>query len=110
MPCNVGEYSLEGVEACTVCPGGYQCADQTNNPVQCLAGTYAPAGNDSCQDCEAGYECPTDGLSDHVACAAGYYQENTQQTSCNQCPKGKRSTWTRGYKTFFMLNSTEHEI
>ena len=87
--CSVGYYSLEGHEACIPCPGGSECSDQTAMPVLCLAGTYAPPANDTCISCEAGYKCPTDGLSDHVACADGYYQENTDQTSCNQCQQGK---------------------
>ena len=38
------------------------------------------------------------------------YREETEK--CNQFPLGnyQRETWLRGYKTFFMLNSVEHEI
>ena len=34
------------------------------------------------------------------------YEVADVQPDCTDC----RETWTRGYKTFFMLNSVEHEI
>ena len=86
--CASGYYSLGSQESCLPCLAGYKCADATVSPVECSSGTYAPNASVTCTSCDAGYECPSAGLEAQVSCASGYYQENTGQTSCTQCPQG----------------------
>ena len=67
----------------------YSCVDRIN-AVPCTAGTFVAADKLSCDPCLAGHYCPVDKLDAPVVCSNGTYQNATNQTSCIQCPAGKR--------------------
>ena len=66
----------------------YSCADRI--AVACSAGTFVAPDKLSCEQCLAGHYCPVDKIDAPVICSNGTYQNATGQTSCIQCPAGKR--------------------
>lgn len=86
--CATGYYSLDAATACIPCPGGYDCSNQAGALTVCLAGTYSNNATGGCINCPVGSYCPTNGLTEHIPCAAGWFQTSAQQTSCTECGQG----------------------
>ena len=84
--CPDGYYSGTKQAACTVCPQGSSCVNQTS-VVGCPAGTYSQEGELHCTKCEAGLTCDDRGNPKY--CSQGWYSNNGACTSCSDnhyCP------------------------
>ena len=82
ITCSDGQYIKDG--KCTSCPAGtfQKGNNRATSCTPCSAGTYSSAGASSCKTCEAGYACNN---GTRTACATGYYQNATGQSSCKKC-------------------------
>ena len=96
--CPIGTYSTSiqatSIDICQACTAGYACSTiaMSSRPGvsdKCEAGFYCPSGSNSTQAnvCPEGYRCPT-GIGKPIACEPGFYQPNTQQTTCETCLQG----------------------
>ncbi|PIK41162.1 hypothetical protein BSL78_21986 [Apostichopus japonicus] len=78
---------------CLPCTAGYYCAGSGNpEPTDvCQAGYYCPPGQreptPAEYNCTLGHYCPT-GSTEPVRCDSGYYQDETGQFACKDCPEG----------------------
>ncbi|PIK35709.1 hypothetical protein BSL78_27465 [Apostichopus japonicus] len=78
---------------CLPCTAGYYCAGSGNpEPTDvCQAGYYCPPGQREPTppeyNCTLGHYCPA-GSTEPVRCNSGYYQDETGQLACKDCPEG----------------------
>ena len=93
-PCLIGTYrDTAGATAagdCTTCSGSVQCNERgMTGPGEeitiCNAGNYCLDGN--VDPCDPGYYCEVN-VEEQTACDSGYYQPNSQQSECLECPEG----------------------
>ena len=96
QPCKEDSYSYQGSNSCTACPGNYTSA-LYQSYCECPAGMY---WNYPLKNC---IECPPD-----------HYNDQTNQTRCNECPehsnsqsRSERCSCKAGYK---LLNISHCEI
>ena len=96
QPCEGDSYSYQGSSSCTACPGNYTSA-LYQSYCECPAGMY---WNYPLKNC---VECPPD-----------HYNDQTNQTRCNECPehsssqsRSERCSCKAGYK---LLNISHCEI
>ncbi|KAH8052004.1 hypothetical protein JL722_10451 [Aureococcus anophagefferens] len=107
--CEVGTYSTEGSDTCTLCPSGYSSdAEGASECEACPVGKYKGAGSGPCLDCaaakyadeegssdcklaEAGSFVGSTGASASTACFAGTYSA-TASSACATCEVGTYST------------------
>mmetsp|Transcript_50620 Transcript_50620/g.69372 ORF Transcript_50620/g.69372 Transcript_50620/m.69372 type:complete len:110 (+) Transcript_50620:1502-1831(+) len=94
--CPAGTYSTaSGATSqldCIPCPEGLVCASDGISvlPVaNCDAGYFCGGGAEAATQtpCSAGYKCEQ-GTRAEIRCEAGYYQDETQQDTCKDCPAG----------------------
>ena len=86
LACAAGTVSTsEGAVACTPCPAGFSCPDDSST-VGCPSGTYSYPSETACSDCPAGFYCPFAAAVPR-ACLAGYYSADGA-TVCTVCPAG----------------------
>ena len=98
--CPTGYISDVGQTACTKCPPGHRCLDQTSRHVSlCKPGSYYDGSAGECVDCPAGHYCPISipgyrqssnagGTAEGpVPCPAGTYAPEGSY-ECQICPPG----------------------
>lgn len=87
--CASGSYASEtGSASCSPCPAGFECSDQTSEPVQCSAGSYSSGNAVSCEVCPVGYYCSNTGSSPEVCPEGTYSLDNWAY--CVSCPPGHK--------------------
>jgi hypothetical protein len=84
------EFAAQNSSMCEPCLAGFFCPNSsTVYPTQrCPAGSYCPTGRVLPQHtCASGHYCP-EGSTIELPCAAGTFQNQSHQASCNTCPQG----------------------
>ena len=93
--CEVGRYSVDGLEVngvCSQCPAGkHQPNARTTFCVGCPVGKFSQAGSSSCTACPRGSYSEIANASSCQKCDYGSYQERLGQTACQPC-RGDKST------------------
>lgn len=85
--CTGGKYSSAGAPSCTNCAAGRYSSSRAASCSSCSGGRFSEGGASSCKNCPAGFLSNTGfGFSRCAQCPEGYYQEQTERTSCNACP------------------------
>ncbi|CAG9314260.1 unnamed protein product [Blepharisma stoltei] len=107
-PCSAGTYSpsegLSDYTQCLDCPYGKYCNSQgLSSPTgDCTAGYYCDPGKATPTppegECPTGYYCEA-GSWVPIPCAMGYYNTQTQQSSCTQCGSGYYCTGSTAIQT-----------
>lgn len=100
--CSAGRYSEVQSSSCTNCPAGkYQPNSTSSSCLVCSSGRYSGVQASSCSDCPVGRQQKLEGQSscncdvgyfnngtDCIACPAGTYQDELDQTGCKECNRG----------------------
>ena len=95
-PCPNGTYgvpgaSLSNINECTKCDAGHYCngVGLTKPSGECEPGYFCPVGSNSktMYECSKGYHCPKKSDKE-VMCNKGFYQDETKQQFCKECPEG----------------------
>ncbi|KAH8064511.1 calcium ion binding protein [Aureococcus anophagefferens] len=85
--CEVGTYSTEGSDTCTLCSSGYSSdAEGASECEACPVGKYKGAGAGACIDCAAANEDDSDTCT---LCSSGYSSDAEGASACSACPVGK---------------------
>ena len=91
LKCQPGTFSnASGTDQCEACTPGYVCDDTglSRPRTLCPEGFFCPGGDSSPSlSCEPGHACPL-GSERPVPCAAGSFQNSSQQANCEPCPLG----------------------
>ncbi|TFK85613.1 hypothetical protein K466DRAFT_551782 [Polyporus arcularius HHB13444] len=88
--CQQGTYSAnEGQASCTICPAGSYCNGQgQTQPNLCPPGHFSPTPGlgQQCYECPRGTFVSTYGATACCNCCSGFYNDQTSQTHCFDCP------------------------
>lgn len=94
VECAIGKYlpytGASSESECLQCPAGYYCDEAgLANPKICPAGYYCPNNTSdySTNPCTIGHKCP-EGSYTEIECPPGFYQDETQQSTCKSCTAG----------------------
>ncbi len=85
IPCDIGEFSLEGSTSCRLCPVGQSCTTSNISPRSCLIGEFSNGTH--CLPCFRGFSCHSP-LVSPVPCSDGLYSDTEGAVSCQICPSG----------------------
>ena len=85
IPCQLGQFSLEGSISCSECPAGHSCVSSTATPSGCLHGEFSNGTH--CLSCLRGYSCPDPSVLP-TPCPDGLFSDIEGAISCQICPAG----------------------
>ncbi|KAH8043530.1 calcium ion binding protein [Aureococcus anophagefferens] len=90
--CEVGTYSDDGSDTCTLCSSGYSsAAEGASECAACPVGKYKGAGAGACVDCDVAKYADEAGSSDCKLAAAGTFISTTGASASTPCPAGTYS-------------------
>ncbi|PIL35200.1 hypothetical protein GSI_02990 [Ganoderma sinense ZZ0214-1] len=88
--CKEGTFATkEGSAACTPCPAGSYCnGEGCTWPTPCPPGYFSdtPGAGQMCKACPKGTFQANHGATSCCLCCSGFYNDQTSQTHCFQCP------------------------
>ena len=92
-------FFYRNITDCQDCTPGWYCGGSGLHvpTAECAPGYYCTgrAENDHQHECPRGYKCPL-GSANPEPCEAGYYQNETGQSTCRICPRGFYCNDTNG--------------
>lgn len=93
--CDAGNYMDTDAGGCQTAPAGSYAAGGYAPLAECATGTYQPdTGQSSCIAADAGYYVNQTGQTSETACGNGKYQPDTGQYGCLNAPPGSYATGT----------------